>query len=127
MAYADPISLPNHAATDQDFTITSRLQNGSDWVETDATPTDMRTMSIRHSNAGPSVAKGANPIRRHLVQFVHSKWNDSLAKTEKLVLNVTMTVDPGSSFTTTNQQDLVAFANGFFTDTNLAKLLRDET
>lgn len=127
MAYADPITVADNAAANQTFTLQSRQSAGSDWVESDATPTDMRKIVFRNSNAGASVAKGAKPVRRHLVQFSHEKWNSTLGKTEKAILNVTLTVDPGASFTTTNIYDLRAFAENFLSNTTIDQMLRDET
>jgi len=73
------------------------------------------------------VVKGSKPIRRHLVQFVHEKWNSDLGKTEKCVVNATITNDPGSTFTSTDLLHLVMFAREFLTSTRVAQLLRDET
>jgi hypothetical protein len=127
MAFADPIIVADHAAANQNFTGRSSMQGGSDWIEDDATLTDQRQLSIRHSNAGPSVLKGQTPIRRHLVQFQHVKYDSTIGKNVKMVLNTTLTIDPGAGFTTLEQQNLVAFTKNFFTDANLAKLIRDET
>lgn len=127
MAFADPIVLADHAAANQNFTGRSSFQGGSDWVEDDATLSDQRTLSIRHTNAGPSVAKGQSPVRRHLVQLVHTKYDSTLGKNVKMTFNGTLTIDPGAGFTTTEQQNIVSFGTKFWTDTNLAKVIRDET
>lgn len=127
MAFTDPIALNDNAAASQSFVRQSGLLGGSDWVENDATLADTRRIVIRHSNAGASVQKGAKSVRRHLTQFVHEKYNATLGKTEKCTLNVTLTIDPGASFTTTNMYDLRAFAVNFLSTTNLDKLVRDET
>lgn len=129
MAFTDPIVLNDDAGppVPQTFVLASRLQNGSDWVEDDATAAEVRRLSIRHSNAGPSTAKGQAPIRRHLVQFTHEKYNATTLKIEKLVMNITYTIDPGATLTLQNQKDIAAFGRNFFSAANLAKLLRDET
>lgn len=127
MAFTDPISVNDNSAALQGFTRTGYNPNGSDWVENDATATDVRSLVIRHSNVGSSATPGGKPLRRHLVQFVHSKWNASLGKTEKFVMNLTFTVDPQSALTTTNQYDILAFVKNFLTTTNFDKLVRDES
>lgn len=127
MAFTDPITLNDSSAVLQTFTRTSSFAGGSDWVENDGTMGDLRKISIRHTNAGPSATKGAKPLRRHFVQFVHEKWNAALGKTEKATFNVTITVDPSSALTTTNLRDLQAFLKNFQTSGILDQLLRDET
>lgn len=127
MAFVEPILLDDNAVVEKEFALQGRSQFGSDWIESSSTPTDMRRVIIRHSNAGASIVKGAKPIRRHLVQFVHEKFNSTLNKTEKVVVNVTLTVDPGSSFVTSDLHHLVEFARNFLTDSNTEKLIRDET
>lgn len=127
MAFAEPIVLANASAVNQNFVLQSRFKDGSDWIEDDATSTLTRRLSIRHSNAGPSVQKGFKPIRRHLVQMVEEKWNATLGKQEKVTLNLTVTVDPGSSVTVGEVYDLRAFMDSFLNNSNLDKLLRDET
>lgn len=107
----DPLTLEDAAAAGQDFTRISTTLGGSDWVEDDADVADTRRMIIRHSNAGASVnGKQAPPIRRHLVSFVHEKWNEESAKTEKAVINFTITHDPSTTFTAGNLNDLCSFA-----------------
>lgn len=125
MAFAD-LTLGNYAEVNQSFVIQSQLPGGVDFIEDDATIGDTRRISIRHSNAGPSVVKGGKPIRRHLVQMTHEKWNADLGKTEKLVMNMTITNDPTTTFSETNIRDLWTFMVNFITDTNVKKLLRDE-
>lgn len=127
MAYTDPISLLDNAAASQSFTRQSSQLAGSDWIENDATLLDIRKIVLRHSNAGASVVKGGKPIRRHLAQFIHEKWNATLGKTERCALNVTLTIDPGASFSTTEIYHLRSFAKEFLTTTNVDKMLRDET
>jgi hypothetical protein len=131
MAFADPIVLNDDTPITpvaQNFVLASRLLNGSEWIEDDASgTTDVRRLSIRHSNAGPSTAKGQFPVRRHLFQVTHEKYNATTLKIEKVVVNVTITVDPGASITVQNQKDALAFARNFVTGANLLKLLRDET
>lgn len=127
MAFADPITLADNAAANQTFTRQSAQQNGSDWIETDATLGQARTITIRHSNAGTSVAKGAGAIRRHLVQFALTQYNSTLGKQEKAVLNLTLTVDPGSSIAASDLYHLMAFAKNFLSSANVDKLVRDET
>lgn len=127
MAFSDPITANDNAAVLQTFTQTGMLQNGSDWVENDATAASTRRLVLRHSNAGASVAKGASPIRRHLQQWTHEKYNATLGKTEKLTFNLTVTQDPGASFTSTDIYDLLAFVKNFSTTGNLDKMLRNES
>jgi len=127
MAYSDPLVLKDNAAVNQNFVVQSRLQGGVDYIEDDATTTDRRRISIRHSNAGPSVVKGSRPVRRHLFQVIHDKWNSTLGKQEKATLNITLTTDPGASITTAEILHLAAFGAEFLTlDANVEKLLRDE-
>lgn len=126
----DPLQLKDFADSTQGFTRISSLQGGSDWVEDDATISDKRTIAVRHSNAGKSSVKGGPPLRRHLMQFTHSKWNATLGITEKLVANVTFTCDPSTSFDTTDYADIGAFISNAFgngAETILDQLLRDET
>jgi len=129
MAFADPITLndSNAVPVAQSFTRQFTAQGGSDWVENDATPSLTRKIVMRHSNAGPSTVKGAKPVRRHLVQFTLDKWNATSGKTEKAVVNTTITVDAASSITVGEIEDLTTFAAGFLTDANVEKLLRDES
>lgn len=127
MAFTDPISLNDNAAAAQSFTRQTFVQQGSDWIESDATVASTRRIIIRHSNAGASVIKGGKPLRRHLVQFVQEAWNATLGKTEKATLNLTLTVDPGrSAITDTNLYDLRSFAKEWLTTANIDKVLRDE-
>lgn len=126
MAFGDTLTLADHAAANKTFNRQSSLQNGVDYVESTATAGDQRKLSIRHTNAGTSVAKGAGAVRRHLFQTTHTRYNGTLGKQEKMVVNTTVTMDPGSSFTTADLQHLVAFEKSFFTDGNLDKLVRDE-
>jgi hypothetical protein len=128
MAFTDPIVLADNAAANQSFTLQSKTQNGSDYIENDATGTDQRKIVIRHTNAGPSVVKGAKPVRRHLVQFTHEKLNATLGKIEKITLNVTLTTDPGASgLVAADIYHVRAFAANFLTTTNIDKLIRDES
>lgn len=128
MAFDNTLTLVDFSEANQNFVAQSRLQGGVDYIESDATAESTRRLSIRHTNAGASVlGKGAKPIRRHLVQFTHEKWNSELGKTEKATVNVTITVDPGASITTTEKRDLIAFAISLIGETaNQDRLLRDE-
>lgn len=127
MAFTDPIVLADQLAANQTFTGTGNVQNGSYWVENDATNADRRELAILHSNAGAGLIKGGPPLRRHLFQVKHSKWNAGLGKTEIATLNTTLTIDPTSSFSTANLYDLAAFLRNFYTSGNLDKLLRNES
>lgn len=127
MAFTDPITLNDSAAVLQTFTRQSSFAGGSDWVENDATLTEFRKISIRHTNAGPSATKGGKPLRRHFVQFSHEKYNATLGKMEKFTCNVTYTVDPQAALTLTNLRDVQAFAKNFATTTVLDQMIRDET
>jgi hypothetical protein len=131
MAFSDPITVLDRTATGKDFVLQSRTLNGSDYVEETASASDQRKILVRHQNAGPSVQKGAKAIRRHLVQFVDERYNATLGKQERAVLNVTLTIDPGSSAALTGNglADLAAFASNFFDPSGdtLEKLLRDES
>lgn len=128
MAYADPLTLNDSAPLAHNFTKQQSVPNGSDWIDGASTATDVTKILIRHSNAGTSIVAGQKPIRRHLVQFTREIWNATLGKTEKMTLNVTLTVDPGTSFTETNRDDLEAFAANFLlSDTFTDRLMRDET
>jgi hypothetical protein len=129
MAFTDPIVLADSnpiSPANQTFTRQFTAQGGSDWIENDAIPSLVRKIVMRHSNAGPSTVKGAKPVRRHLVQFTLDKWNATTAKTEKAVVNCTITVDAASSITVAEIEDLSTFAANFLTDGNVEKLLRDE-
>lgn len=127
MAFDDPIVLADNSAVDQSFTRKGVSLTSSEWVESDSTSTNIRNLSIRHASAGPSVQKGAPPVRRHLVQFKLNKWNSILMKMEVATLNVTLTVDPGSTITAANIYDLVAFQKDLLTNSVVDQLMRDET
>lgn len=127
MAFSDPITLADSESSNQSFTRQTSVQNGSNWVESDSTIDDTRTLIIRHSNAGKSVVKGAPPLQRANVAFQHAKFNSTLGVTEKAVINVNITFDSASSFLAGDFNDLAAFARNFFTETNLAKLMRKES
>lgn len=114
--FTDPLSLNDVSETGQNFTRVGTTLGGSDWIESDASVSDTRRILFRHSNAGQSVnGKNAPPIRRHLVSFIHEKWNEETAKTEKAVMNVTLTHDPSTTFASTDLKDLMAFAASFLT------------
>lgn len=128
MAFTDPIALDDSASVEQSFVLQSRQKDGSEWIESDATAGNVRRISIRHSNAGPSIQKGAKPVRRHLVQFSQETLNTTLGKTEKLVVNLTITNDPGSTLDNTEAAHLLAFVKGIIESSNFVdKILRDET
>lgn len=127
MAFDNTLTLTNNGAESESFVAQSRLQGGVDYIDVTSTAANTRKLSIRHTNAGPSVIKGGKPVRRHLVQMVQEKWNSTLGKTERATVNVTITVDPGASITLAEQQDLIAMASNFVdVDANVEKLLRDE-
>lgn len=127
MAFTDPITMNDNSSVLQTFTRTGQIQNGSDWVENDSILTDKRSILLRHSNAGPSKIKGAKPLRRHLVQMIHEKWNSTLGITDKATLNLTVTVDGASTITSTDLYNMLAMVKNFLTTGNLDKILRDET
>ncbi len=95
---ADPQSITD-GVTNHSFTRTGFLPDGkgSTWIWEGSTPTLTKEMRISHQNAGKSIAPGANPVRRTLVQLVYSAYNSTTGKTEKLTLNTTFTIDPGTS------------------------------
>lgn len=128
MAFTEPITLADYDNADVDFVLQSRLKDGSEWIESDAGPNNIRRISIRHSNAGPSIQKGSKPVRRHLFQFVQEKLNTTLGKTEKLTVNLTITNDPGSELDNTEARHLLSFVRRLVETTDFdGKALRDET
>lgn len=127
MAFTEPYSVNDNSATLQSFTRTGSLPTGSDWVENDATSSNRRSMKVRHSNVAASKTPGGKPVRRHLLQFVHEKWNATINKWESATINVTLTVDPQSSITAAEIYDLMAFEKNSLTTTIVDKLIRDET
>lgn len=127
LAFTDPISLNNNAGVAQGFTRTGQVQAGSDWTEDDATNSNQRRIIIRHRKGGKSVAKGAGFVKQHLSQFTHEKYNATLGVMEKMTLNVTLQIDPGTTFTNTDIYDLRAFAVNFYTTGNVDKIIRDES
>lgn len=127
MAFDDPIVIADNSAANQSFTRKGVSLSTSEWIENDATSTNIRTLSIKHASAGPSVQKGSPPVRRHLVQFKLNKWNSILMKMEAATVNVTLTVDPGSTITAANIYDLMAFQKNLLSTTVIDQLMRDET
>lgn len=78
MAFADPLVLADNAAANKNFNRQFSQSGGSNYVESTATPLDNRTIIIKHGNAGNSVAGGSAPKqRRHLIQFIHTKYNST--------------------------------------------------
>jgi hypothetical protein len=125
MAFSD-LTLADADGTNQSFVVQQRFAGGVDFIESDATVDSTRKIAVRHSNAAPSVLKGARPARRHLAQFTQEDYNATLGKTEKTTLNVTLVVDPGASITEDELFHLRAFLVNFLTEANVSKLLRDE-
>lgn len=95
---ADPQSI-NDGVTNHSFTRTSLGAGRSEWVWEGSTPASHKTLVISHQNAGKSIAPGAMPVRRSLIQLVTTEYDATLGKTAKLTTNLTFTVDPGSGLT----------------------------
>lgn len=95
---ADPQTI-NDGVSNHNFTRTGFLPDGkgSTWIWDGSTPTLTKELRISHQNAGKSIAPGANPIRRSLVQLVYTAYDATTGKTSKLTVNTTFTIDPGSS------------------------------
>jgi hypothetical protein len=129
MALGSTIALADSAASVQTFNLIGYIPNGADYIEDDSTADLRRTISVRHSNVGKSQVKGREPVKRHLVQFIHNEYNATLGITEKFTINLTITKDAGSTqISSTEEGHVVAFAKNFLASATLMPaLLRGES
>jgi hypothetical protein len=126
MAFTDPIVLADYAAANKSFNRGGFIPQGCQYIESTATPSDKRLLTIKHTTSG--LGPNKSPISRHLVQISHEKWNATLGKTEKLVMNLTITLENSSSFSANpNQYDILTFLKNWISTANYDKLIRGES
>lgn len=129
MAFPDPLVLVDNTPANQNFTRAQTPSGtvGSKYVEDDAVPTNERTFSIRHQNAGTSAVKGAPPKQQHTITLELRKFNAVIGATEIFKINLSCIDDPTSSITAAEKKHVAAMVGAFISDdTNLEKLLRGE-
>lgn len=126
MAFADPITLDVTGADDPIYSRTGMGPSFSTWVDTDPPAGVRREMSIKHSSIGKANALGAT-VKRHLVQFKHSQFNETLGKDEVMLVNLTISLPTSSDISAANQLIMTESVTAFLAGSGyIAKLLRNE-
>lgn len=126
MAYTDPITLDVTGADDPVYSRTGMGPSFSTWVDTDPPTGVRREMSIKHSKIGKPNASGA-VVQRHLVQFKHSQFNETLGKDEVMLVNLTISLPTTSDISSANQLIMTESVTAFLNSSGfIAKLLRNE-
>lgn len=126
MAFADPLLLDVTGADDPNYSRTGMGPSFSTWVDTDPPAGVRREMQIRHSKVGKPTATGAT-LQRHLVQFKHSQFNDTLGKDEVMIVNLTISLPSTSDISSANQLIMTESVTQFLAGSGfIAKLLRNE-
>jgi hypothetical protein len=126
MAFADPITLNVTGTDDPNYTRTGMGTNFSTWTD-DSPPTGARReMSIRHSKVGKAAANGAT-LQRHLVQFKHLQFNETLGKDEVMIVNLTISLPSTTDISSADQLIMTESVTQFLAGSGfVAKLLRNE-
>lgn len=126
MAFSDPITLDVTGADDPIYTRTGMGTSSSTWVDNDPPTGVRREMSIRHSKVGKAQANGAT-LQRHLVQFKHAQFNETLGKDETMIVNLTISLPSTSSISAANQLIMTESVTAFLNSSGfIARLLRNE-
>lgn len=128
MAFDSTIDVTNAAAGTNHYAEVSQDSTGSTRIETSTTIDTPKLLVIRHNQQKDG--KSTLITDRHLVQLVHTKL-DTAGIARSLVLNSTLQVPRGGTFTVTEVEDLIyqiySFVSGGTTTwDNLKALLRGE-
>lgn len=116
------LTINDHAAVAKTFNLVYQQGNETRRLDISSTAEEPRTMTIRHSTAG----SGNKISDRHNVNFVTTVLDDQNNPVQ-VGGSVTLTVPRSGAVSDDAVYDHVAFVKNFFTDANVAMLLRGES